>query len=176
VESLKSFVLFYAHHLYLVDYVLILFVFFLFTSILLLCLFLRQYPFLALLIIAFDIVLCFFVYFYAYGFIDNQIRKREISVIEQRIIQSSGALVVNFELRNNSKRLFKDCKITAKIFKNPTSQESFLNFYKAKYLALRKKSIHLKNVKKNSSQIQRIAFENFNVEGNYSLKMHSECF
>ncbi|HHP5637582.1 TPA: hypothetical protein ACSC0N_001080, partial [Campylobacter jejuni] len=41
MEKLREIVLFYTTHLYLVDYMLILLVFFLFTCVLLLCVFLR---------------------------------------------------------------------------------------------------------------------------------------
>ncbi|EJA3586522.1 hypothetical protein PAM69_001694, partial [Campylobacter jejuni] len=58
MEKLREIVLFYTTHLYLVDYMLILLVFFLFTCVLLLCVFLRHRPIAALFIIAFDIIIC----------------------------------------------------------------------------------------------------------------------
>ncbi|EAI3421901.1 DUF2393 domain-containing protein, partial [Campylobacter jejuni] len=116
MEKLREIVLFYTTHLYLVDYMLILLVFFLFTCVLLLCVFLRHRPIAALFIIAFDIIICFLVYIYGYKLIDNEVRTRKTAITDQKMIQSSNDLIVDFNITNNSKNNFKECKITAKIF------------------------------------------------------------
>ncbi|EAH4690853.1 DUF2393 family protein, partial [Campylobacter jejuni] len=112
MEKLREIVLFYTTHLYLVDYMLILLVFFLFTCVLLLCVFLRHRPIAALFIIAFDIIICFLVYIYGYKLIDNEVRTRKIAITDQKMIQSSNDLIVDFNITNNSKNNFKECKIT----------------------------------------------------------------
>ncbi|KAA6225174.1 MULTISPECIES: DUF2393 family protein [unclassified Campylobacter] len=175
MERLRQIVLFYTSHFYTVDYALILFVFFLFVCILFLCVFLRHRPIIALMVIAFDIIACVFVYIYGYRFIDFEVRKREIFISQQRIIPSTGALILDFDIKNTSKHDFNECSVVAKIYKDSNSTD-FVQVYKDKFIAYRKKSVNLKELKKNASKPQRISFENFNPEGNYSLKISSECF
>ncbi|PVX10370.1 DUF2393 family protein, partial [Campylobacter jejuni] len=65
---------------------------------------------------AFDIIICFLVYIYGYKLIDNEVRTRKTAITDQKMIQSSNDLIVDFNITNNSKNNFKECKITAKIF------------------------------------------------------------
>ncbi|MBM0636727.1 DUF2393 domain-containing protein [Campylobacter sp. VicNov18] len=176
MEKLREILLFYTTYLYLVDYMLILLVFFLFTCVLLLCVFLRHKPKIALFIIAFDIIICFLIYIYAYEFIDDKARSRKTTITDQKIIQSSNALIVDFSITNTSKNNFKECKITAKIFGDKMPNDSILEGYKKNFLPLRQKSQKIKDLKKNTTQFQRISFENFNYENNYTLRLNSECF
>ncbi len=176
MEAFRDFVLYYARHFYLVDYMLILFVFFFFICVLFLCIFLRHRPLIALSIMGLDMMACFLIYFYGYKFIDSSARSRKTSIIEQKILQTSGALAVDFSITNTSKRDFKECKITAKIFKEPLPEDSFLTKYKNQFLPYRKRSRELKELKINQTQNQRISFENFSYDNNYSIGLSSECF
>uniref|UniRef100_UPI0036732FE5 DUF2393 family protein n=1 Tax=Campylobacter coli TaxID=195 RepID=UPI0036732FE5 len=176
MEKLRQIVLFYTTHLYLVDYMLILLVFFLFTCILLLCVFLRRRPVVALFIIAINIVICFLVYIYGYKFIDQEVRSRKTVITDQKILRSLNALVINFNITNTSKNNFKKCKITAKIFADELSNDNILEKYKKKFLPLRQKSKSIINLDKNTTQFQRISFENFNYDNNYTIRLNSECF
>lgn len=176
MEKLREIVLFYTTHLYLVDYMLILLVFFLFTCVLLLCVFLRHRPIAALFIIAFDIIICFLVYIYGYKLIDNEVRTRKTAITDQKMIQSSNDLIVDFNITNNSKNNFKECKITAKIFADKIPNDNIIEEYKKKFIPFRQKSKEIKDLKKNATQFQRIAFENFNYENNYTIRLVSECF
>lgn len=176
MEKLREIVLFYTTHLYLVDYMLILLVFFLFTCVLLLCVFLRHRPIVALFIIAFDIVICFLVYIYGYKLIDSEVRARKTAITEQKIIQSSNTLIVDFNITNTSKKNFKRCKITAKIFADKLPNDNIIEEYKKKFIPFRQKSREIQDLKKNTTQFQRISFENFNYENNYTTRLISECF
>ena len=176
MESFKEFILYYTQRLYLVDYMLILFVFFLFTSVLLLCVFLRYKPVIGLFIIAIDIIACFLIYIYGYKFIDSYARSRKTLITDQKLLESSNALAVDFSITNTSKRDFKECKVTAKIFKDKLPEDSFLTEYKNKFLPYRKKSRELKGLKKDQTQSQRISFEDFSYENNYTIRLSSECF
>lgn len=176
MEGLKENLLFYVKYLYLVDYVFIIFVFFLFSSVLLLVVFLRNKPVIGLFIIAIDIISCFFIFIYGYNFIDNKVRNRQTNIVNQRIIHSSNSLIVDFNITNNSKKDFKICKVLAKIYKDPNNNENILFKYKDELTPFRQKSVILKNLNKDKTQIQRISFENFNLENNYSVRLKSECF
>ncbi|EAI0981901.1 DUF2393 domain-containing protein, partial [Campylobacter jejuni] len=44
------------------------------------------------------------------------------------------------------------------------------------FIPFRQKSREIKDLKKNATQFQRIAFENFNYENNYTVLLVSECF
>ncbi|TKX31217.1 DUF2393 family protein [Campylobacter estrildidarum] len=176
MEKIREIVLFYVTHLYLVDFMLILFVFFLFVCITFLCVFLRHRPVIALFIIAINLIFCFVIYIFGYKLIDREVRGRKIEIIAQRMMQTSGDLIVDFNITNTSKNNFKECKVTAKIFKNPLSKDNIINKYKDQFVPFRQKSQELKDLKKNTTQFQRIAFENFNYENNYTVGIVSECF
>ncbi|MCX2683083.1 DUF2393 family protein [Campylobacter sp. MIT 21-1685] len=176
MESLKKLVLFYINHLYLVDYMLILLVFFLFTCICFLCVFLRHRTIIALIIMALNIVLCFFVFLYGYKFIDYQVRSRHTTISEQKKMHNSQALIIDFTIANTSKHNFKTCKVTAKIYKDKLPQDTFLTEMKHRFIPYRVKSTVLKDLNKSMTQFQRIAFDNFIYENNYTLRMKSECF
>ncbi|QWU79667.1 DUF2393 domain-containing protein [Campylobacter novaezeelandiae] len=174
MQNLRENLLFYINHFYLVDYMLIVFIFFLFICILLLCFFLRHRPITALVIIAFDIIVCFFLYIYSYKFVDLEVRNRKTHIIQELKIQSSNSLVVDFDISNAAKTNFKICKITAKIYKI-SDKSNLVFYYKNQLIPYRKKSIEIKNLKKNTTQTQRITFENFNDE-NHTIKLDSKCF
>lgn len=176
VERLKEIVHFYTTHLYLVDYMLILFVFFLFTCVLLLCIFLRHKPVAALLIIALNIIICFLIYTYGYKFIDSEVRSRKTTIVEQKFIQSSEALIIDFNITNTSKNDFKQCKVIARIFKDKLPEDNLINEYKNQLIPFRQKSREIFNLKKNTTQFQRISFDNFNYDNNYTIRLNSECF
>ncbi|EFB0886039.1 DUF2393 family protein [Campylobacter coli] len=176
MERLKEIVHFYTTHLYLVDYMLILFVFFLFTCVLLLCIFLRHKPVAALLIIALNIIICFLIYIYGYKFIDSEVRSRKTTIVEQKFIQSSEALIIDFNITNTSKNDFKQCKVIARIFKDKLPEDNLINEYKNQLIPFRQKSREIFNLKKNTTQFQRISFDNFNYDNNYTIRLNSECF
>ncbi len=148
MERLKEIVHFYTTHLYLVDYMLILFVFFLFTCVLLLCIFLRHKPVAALLIIALNIIICFLIYTYGYKFIDSEVRSRKTTIVEQKFIQSSEALIIDFNITNTSKNDFKQCKVIARIFKDKLPEDNLINEYKNQLIPFRQKSREIFNLKK----------------------------
>ncbi|ELT9349699.1 DUF2393 family protein, partial [Campylobacter jejuni] len=79
-------------------------------------------------------------------------------------------------ITNNSKNNFKECKITAKIFADKIPNDNIIEEYKKKFIPFRQKSREIKDLKKNATQFQRIAFENFNYENNYTVLLVSECF
>ncbi|MBK1971781.1 DUF2393 family protein [Campylobacter sp. TTU-622] len=174
MQNLRENLLFYINHFYLVDYMLILLIFFLFICVLLLCFFLRHRPITALIIIAFNIVVCFFLYIYGYRFIDFEVRNRKTNIIQELKIQSSNSLVIDFDISNNAKTNFKICKITAKIYRIGDKNNLIL-YYKNQFIPYRIKSMEIKDLKKNTTQTQRITFENF-IDENHTIKLDSKCF
>ncbi|WP_270977584.1 DUF2393 family protein [Campylobacter upsaliensis] len=176
MENIKEWILFYTSHFYLADFMLILLVFLFFTCILFLCIFLSHKPIIALFIIALDIIASFLIYIYGYRFIDFELRSRITTIQNQKIIQSSGAFIVDFNITNTSKFNFKDCKVTAKLYQNPNENDNFISSFKKQFIAFRQKSKSFNNLEKGSTQFQRIAFDNFDKEGNYTLRLSSECF
>lgn len=49
------------------------------------------------------------------------------------MIQSSNDLIVDFNITNNSKNNFKECKITAKIFADKIPNDNIIEEYKKKF-------------------------------------------
>ncbi|EHH1750760.1 DUF2393 family protein, partial [Campylobacter coli] len=48
--------------------------------------------------------------------------------------------------------------------------------YKNQLIPFRQKSREIFNLKKNTTQFQRISFDNFNYDNNYTIRLNSECF
>lgn len=176
MENFKETILYYVRHFYTVDYVLFLFILLFFVCVLFLCIFLRHRPVIGLCIIAIDIIACFLIYIYGYRFVDSIARSRETGIIEEKILQSSNTLAVDFNITNTSKNDFKECRVTAKIFKDESAQDGFFGKYKDKFLPYRQKSREVRELKRNQTQNQRISFEDFTYEGNYTIRLNSECF
>ncbi|BEJ67264.1 hypothetical protein B10307_02150 [Campylobacter coli] len=128
------------------------------------------------MIIALNIIICFLIYAYGYKFIDSEVRSRKTTIVEQKFIQSSEALIIDFNITNTSKNDFKQCKVIARIFKDKLPEDNLINEYKNQLIPFRQKSREIFNLKKNTTQFQRIAFENFNYENNYTIRLVSECF
>lgn len=176
MHNIKEFLLFYLHHFYLIDYLFfallaIVFILFLFFAFLL-----RTRPIIALCVIVFDFIACFLLFYYGYAFIDSKMRARSAEIISQKIYTNS-ALVIDFNLTNLSSKDFTYCRVDFDLYKNSDDKESTISKYQKHYFPFIKKSKILdQNLSSKETQIQRISFENFGNDNNFSVKIKSECF
>lgn len=88
------------------------------------------------------------IYTYGYKFIDSEVRSRKTTIVEQKFIQSSEALIIDFNITNTSKNDFKQCKVIARIFKDKLPEDNLINEYKNQLIPFRQKSREIFNLKK----------------------------
>lgn len=176
MQNLKEWILFYTQHLYTVDFLFLFLVIFVFICILLVVAFLGRHPVLALLVLLFDFVICGYLFYYGYDFIDSKVRAREAEIITSRHYGESN-FVVDFNITNISKYHFTYCKITTKLRPQLDNNASFFATYKNHLFPLKSKSKTLQNgLARGETQTQRINFENFNHDTKLSIELISECF
>lgn len=176
MHNLREFILFYTQHLYTVDFLFLFLVLFVFICILLVVAFLGRQPILALLVLLFDFVICGYLFYYGYHFIDSKVRAREAEIIDFRHYGESN-FVVDFNITNISKYHFAYCKVTTRLRPQLDDNASLLAKYKNHFLPLQSKSKILQNgLARYETQMQRINFDNFKHDFNVSIELVSECF
>lgn len=176
MQNLKEWLLFYTQHLYTVDFLFIFLVIFVFICILLYVAFLGRHPILAILVLLFDFIICGYLFYYGYNFIDSKVRARETEIINSRHYGESN-FVVDVNITNLSKYHFAYCKITTKIRPQLDNNASIFTEYKNHFFPLQSKSKILQNgLARGETQMQRINFENFNDDSNLTIQLTSECF
>lgn len=175
LENLRQSLLFYAHHLYTVDFLFIFLVFFVFISLLILALFLAQRPMMASFVIIWDFVICYYLVFEGYAFLDSKVRAREAEIMGARIAAETN-YAIDFNITNLSKYNFTFCKITTKLYRQVDDNASMILRYQAELRPYRVKSKRLESLKKGETLEQRINFENFNKDANVSIKLATECY
>lgn len=126
-------------------------------------------------IIIWDFMVCYYLIFDGYAFLDSKVRTREAEIMNQKIINESN-FIIDFNITNLSKYNFTYCKITTKLYQNVDENASMINRYRAKIRPLRIKSKTLESLKKNETMEQRINFENFRADLNISVRLKTECF
>lgn len=177
MQNLKEWLLFYTQHLYTVDFLFLFLVVFVFICILLYVAFLGRHPILAILVLLFDFVLCGYLFYYGYDFIDSRVRAREAEIMDSRTYGGGSNFIVDFNITNLSKYHFKYCEVTAKLRPNLEQNASMFEQYKNHLFPLRSKSKVLeKGLARGETQMQRINFENFNKDLNLTIQLKSECF
>ncbi|TQR30998.1 hypothetical protein DMB92_07185 [Campylobacter sp. MIT 99-7217] len=176
MQNFKEMFFFYTHHLYPVDFVFFFLVIFVFISVLLLVVFLRNRPIISMFIIVFDFVGCACLFYYGYHFIDDFVRKRQTAVVSQRVYNEDN-FVIDFNITNLSKYNFSHCKIYTSLYHAQDENASSLKNFKNKYIPFKLKSKILdRNLSKGETRTQRVSFERFKGDGNFSIQLSSECF
>lgn len=177
MQKIREWILFYTQHLYTVDFLFLFLVVFVFLCVLLYVAYLGRHPILATLVLLFDFVLCGYLFYYGYNFIDSRVRAREAEIINSRTYGGGSNFIVDFNITNLSKYHFRYCEITAKLRPQLDNNASFFETYKNHFLPLRSKSKVLENgLVRGETQMQRINFENFNNDSNLTIQLTSECF
>lgn len=174
--ELKEGILFYIKHLYTIDLVFILLVLFVFVCFLLFVVMLHEKPIWASFVLFLSLVICPVFAYFGYKFIDDKVRHRILTVIDNNFYDSSN-LAIDLSIENKSKYDFSYCKIIAKLYKTDDSNLSTLDKYKQKYIPFRLKSKILENnLTKNEVQEHRINFENVSTDENLTIRLDSRCF
>lgn len=176
IQNLREFLLFYLNHFYMVDFLFFALLAIVFLFLLVLALILRAYALLSLFFILLDFVICGFLFYYGYNFLDKEMRTRSAEIFSQKIYTNSN-LIVDFNISNLSNHDFEFCKVKVSIFKSPKEHENIILQYKNRYLPILSKTKELQDgLSAGEVKLERISFENFNSENNFSAQLKSECF
>lgn len=175
LEKFRQSLLFYAQHLYTVDFLFIFLAFFVFIVFLVFAIMLSKRPMIAGIVIVWDFVICYYLIFDGYAFLDSKVRTREAEIVKTSIANEIN-FAVDFNITNLSKYNFSFCKITSTLYKEVDEEASFIEKYKNKLRAYRIKSKTLDSLKRGETQNHRIVFEDFNQDLNISSYLKSECY
>jgi len=155
------------------DYILFGSVFFLFIVLIILAILLRRKMGLAVSLV----LLAFAIFFLGptLGYIEmhKYLYKNSLTLDSYKKLHFSQAVVVKGSLKNESKFDFKECKITAFVYKK--SKNKYKN-YIFKLKPLQKMSILLQeDIPKGASQKFKIIVEPFTYKRDFSLSLKADC-
>jgi hypothetical protein len=144
----------------------------LFVLFIILAILLRKSLFAALLFVLFSIVSLFLGPTLGYIEMHNYLFKNSVTVTMQKRLKFSEAIVVKGVIKNLSKRNFKSCKITAKIYR--VDANKYKNYiYRLK--PLQKMSILQEDIQKGTSKDFKIIVEPFRYKKDYNVSVEASC-
>ena len=174
LNNLLSALQFYAQHLGLYDYLALGWVLlvFLFTLVVVVAT-IDRFPSLGSLLLVADAAFLFVGAYYAFHFVDDQTRKRDLVLGSVRQLAYSDTVILDLNLTNKSQKPFKYCRVSA----------DFSKAHKNKYVALayslrpfRSESAeYTGRIDANETRAFKIIIEDFRPK-NYAVSVKSECF
>ena len=167
-EKITAFI----HNLLIYDYILFGSIFALFILLILLAILLRN----RLKTAVFFILLAFAVLFLGptVGYLElhKYLFKNSTELISQKRLHFVKAIVVKGKITNESKLDFKECKITATVFKSSTNR---LKNYIYRFKPLKKMSIIEYDIPKGSTKMFKMIVEPFAYPRDYNLTLQASC-
>lgn len=125
MQKLLDTISFYLANFYAQDLILLGLCFLFFIIVLILAIFLRRFPVLALFLIIFGIIGEFVLFFMGENYINATYRPAELEFIKNEKLAFSDNIFIDFKLHNKSQREFKICKIKF-ILKKPSKNNLML--------------------------------------------------
>ena len=174
IADLRADIFFYLHHLGMYDYIAISLVLSTFLVVLILAtmIVIRHQFFGALLFIANVAFLCFGAFF-AYKFVDDNTRARELKITQLKQLEYTDVVVVDLNLTNKSKKSFHFCRVNVKFHKNSkNAYKDFIN--RLKPFKNRLSEINATIAPRQTHQITMI-IKDFRPS-DYNVTTSSECF
>ena len=154
------------------DYFLFGAVFILFILFVVLGLVYREKLYLAIFLITLAFFTLIFAPIFGYIHIHNYVYYNETTILSQKKLQFTKAVVVKGKLENLSKLDFKRCLITASVYR--TSENSLKNFI-YKFSPFQKSSVVEYNIPKDHKIGFKIIIEPFIYEGDYNVSVGASC-
>jgi hypothetical protein len=158
--------------LILYDYLLFGGSFFLFILFLLLALLLRKKVAIASFFAIFAFVILIVAPTMGYIEMHKYLFKNTTTILSQKRLEFSDAIVLQGKLKNESKRNFKSCKITATVYK--ASRNKYKN-YLYQFKVIQKMSIVEKDIAKGQERTFRILIEPFTYNKKYNITLGAKC-
>lgn len=167
VEYINAFTLY--------DYLAYGWLFFVFFIILILAIALaKKKPIMALVLTLFSFVTILAGPIFLKYFLDQTVRKNEITINRQTKLHFANTLIITGTLKNISKVNFQKCKLKASIIKySANAYRNKLNSLKP----IRKKSILLtEKIPINETVDFKIVFDDFDYQKDFNVSVNAECY
>jgi uncharacterized protein (UPF0333 family) len=134
----------------------------------------RKKPTLAVFLVIVVILLMFVAPFAVKYFLDQTVRKVDVSLDEVAKLNYAEALIVKGHLKNSGKISYQKCHIEAKVFEiNSNKYKNMLNNLKP----FRNETILLEeNISKGDEAVFKIVFEDFKNTHEYNVSLSGVCY
>ncbi len=154
------------------DYILFGGVFVLFVLFLILGIVLRRKVGIAVIFVLFAFIILFVGPTLGYVEMHKYLFKSSVELKSQKKLTFTNAIVVKGILKNESKKNFKSCKITAKIYKVSKNK---LKTYIYSLKAIKKMTISQNNIMIGDSKGFKMIIEPFTYSKDYNISLSSRC-
>lgn len=154
------------------DYILFGSLLLVFILLIVLGIFLRKKIILALIIIFFAFVVLFAGSFFGYVAMHQYLFKNETTLLSQKRLNFTEAVVVYAKLKNISKRDFKSCRVTATAYKRSSNE---LKSYLFKFKPIAKMSIIESDIKIGDERELKLIIEPFVYMNDYNISVGAKC-
>ena len=98
--------------------------------------------------------------------------KNSVTLISQKKLTFTPALVVKGKVTNESKKRFRSCKVTAGVYKVTSNK---LKNYVKKLKPFKKMSILLENIEVSQTKEFKMIIEPFTYERDYNISLGADC-
>lgn len=162
----------FINNLIVYDYILFGSLFVLFIIFVLVGIILRRKTLLAIFIIVFAFITLFAGSIFGYIAMHQYLFKNETTIISQKKLSFTKAVVVYAKLKNTSDRDFKSCKITAMAYKVSNNE---IKNYLLKFKPIIKMSIVENDILKEQEREVKFIIEPFTYANDYNVSMGADC-
>ncbi len=175
MNELKFSILNYINHFGIYDYIAYIWLFLTFLILISLSLLLlKKSTKLSIILLLFSFILLLAGPFVLKYFLDKTVRPVEISKLKYQKLHFSNTLIVDFTLKNISKKPYSLCQINTKVYKTSKSKlKKIINRLKP----ISARTILVKRIlKANKTLDNRVVFYNFIYPGNINVSVSAECY
>ena len=162
----------FLHGLITYDYILFGGVLILFLFLMVLAILLRKRLGLSIFIILLSFGVLFAGPTVGYVKLHEFVFKNEVTLLSQKKLSFTPAIVIKGSLKNNSKKDFKSCKISASVHKVSKNK---LKSYLYKFKTIKKMSILEFNIKQNETRAFKMIVEPFSYTRDYNISLKASC-
>ena len=162
----------FIHGLITYDYILFGGVFALFLLLMLLAILFRKKLGLSIFIVLLSFGVLFAGPTIGYVKLHEYIFKNEVTLLSQKKLSFTPAIVVKGTLQNTSKKNFKNCKIRVNVYK--ASKNKLKNFLYS-FKTIQKMSMLEFNINQNETRKFKMIVEPFNYNRDYNISLKASC-
>jgi len=167
-EKITAFI----NHLLVYDYILFGSAFALFLLFIILAILLRNRLGVALFFVLFGFSTLLLAPSFGYIQMHKYLFKNTTELISYKQLSFVPAVVVKGKLTNDSKFNFKECKVTATVYKYTSNK---LKNYVYKLKPFKKSSMLVRNIERNSTQEFKFIVEPFSYSKDYNITLGASC-
>lgn len=171
---MKEKVLLFINNLLIYDYILFGSIILLFILLLLLAVLLRRHLISAVLIVIFALFFLMLAPIFGYKEVHNYIFKNHLENVTIKQLEFTPALVVKGEIVNDSKQIFSECKIKAKVFK-VSHNKLFDMLYPINPFKKTTYRVADLNLSKDQKQEFKFFIEPFTYTKDYNTSLTGDC-